>query len=48
MRKAIAIGGGLFAAGWVAFIAWFYWEDPFIRRNKTLERMLRIELPLDS
>lgn len=52
MRKAAAICGGLIAAYVAVLSAWLYWEDPFLKRDRTLVRMgiiaPPVEMPLDK
>jgi hypothetical protein len=43
--------GALFGLYLAAFSAWYWWEDPFLKRERTLIKLSVIkvtELPLDS
>lgn len=52
MRKAAYILGCLIAAYAAAISAYIWWEDPFLKKDRTLVRLGIIipptELPLDS
>jgi hypothetical protein len=52
MPKKIAAGVGAMVGLYLAaFSAWYWWEDPFLKRDRTLVKLSVIkitELPLDS